>query len=158
MNCLPPQGLRQSRVVRYGANSFKELAVQQLCDAIILGRVVGGEASLCALQLQEICEIVTSVFATAVRPKMFDLDPVLHLRPRRKCLVSFESLILAAQKLQPGVTRVVVSKSDIILVAPYSGDGCRPPDVGVNFVAEGLSWGRLRYFANDFVCCFCMVA
>ena len=145
-------------MVRYGTNSFEELAVQRLCNAIMLGCVMGGEALLCALQLQEICEIVTGVFTTAVRPKMFDLDPVLCLPPQCKHLVSFESLILAAQKLQPGVTCVVISKSDIILVAPYSGDGCWPSDVGMDFVTEGLSWGCLRYFVNDFACCLCMVA
>ena len=62
-------------------NSFKELVVQQLCNAIMLGGVMSGEVSLCALQLQIVCEIITSVFTTMVRPKMFDIDLMLHLCP-----------------------------------------------------------------------------
>ena len=98
MNCLPPQGLRWSHVVQYGTNSFKELVIQQLCDAIMLGGVVSGEALLCALWLQKVCEVINSVFTTMVRPKMFDLDLVLCLHPWCKCFVCFESLIFAVQE------------------------------------------------------------
>ena len=65
-----------------------------LRNSVVLGGVVGGEASLCSLRFEEIGEVAAVVLSTAVRPKALDAYFVLSFGPSSERLVSLESLAL----------------------------------------------------------------
>ena len=114
-NSFSPEVLRQLCMVQDGTNAFKEAAVERLRHPVMLRSVVCRETAFSALLLQELREVTASVLATAVRTKSLNSRAMLSTSPRDERLVRVQSLILALEQLEVGVTSMVISKSNIIL-------------------------------------------
>jgi hypothetical protein len=82
--------------MEYSTDALEKSAVQRLCDSIVLGGIVGGETTLCALGFEEVGKLFAGVFSTAVGPKALDACFVLSFCPGRKRFVGFEGFVLAA--------------------------------------------------------------
>jgi hypothetical protein len=70
------------------------VAVEQLCDSIMLWCIVGHELLLHALLLQVFGEHPPGVLTSAIRSEAADSGSVLRPHPCRECLVGHYGLIL----------------------------------------------------------------
>lgn len=96
---------------------FEQALIKQLCNAIVLQHVVGGKVMFSALLLEKFGKIPARVFPTVVRLKSFDVCSMLSSCPGCISSISLQSLILRVQRSQLSVTRVVISKGNIILAS-----------------------------------------
>ena len=81
LNSFAPEGFGKATLVEDGLDVLEEPAVEGLCYAIVLGGVVHCEASLGALLLEEVGELLASVLATVVRAEPRDAHTMLGLGP-----------------------------------------------------------------------------
>ena len=89
--------------------------IERFDDAVMLRRIVRRETSLSPLLSKEIHKVVAGELTAAIGTKPFDMGTMLCVRPGRERLVSSERFVLHSKGLESGVTRVVVSKRDIVL-------------------------------------------
>jgi hypothetical protein len=91
---LSPQHLGEAGLVYHGTHALQEVAVERLCDSIMLQHIVGREPPLCALLLQVFGEHLPGVLASMIRSEAADGGSVLRPCPCCECLVGHYGLVL----------------------------------------------------------------
>ena len=109
--------------MKHSASALKELAVECLCYSIVLWSVMGGESAFSALLSEIISELIAHEFTATVHSEAFDLHAVLSAHPSGKGFVGIKSLVFGAQKSDVGPACVIISESNIVVMATDAESG-----------------------------------
>jgi hypothetical protein len=122
-----------------GSNTLQQGAVQPLCDAIESWSVMRGKLSGCSCGCEMSIKRAAQVLSTAVRTQDLDtLAVILGYCPRLKGFVRLERLVFGAQEKGESIAGRVIREGDEVLAALLGKNMRRPPDIGVDFIAEVL--------------------
>jgi hypothetical protein len=135
--CLPPQALGKAGRVQQGSHFLGEGAIETLCDAVQLRRVVDGESPCRSCVCEVLIESLAEVLAPLVGAQDFDGGAVLLCaRPRLVPLVDSKYIALSCEQEGGRIPGGVISEGDEISSATLGRHCGWPPYIGMYLVAE----------------------
>jgi hypothetical protein len=130
--------------MKHGLDFSENSEVKVFGHAIVLGCVMDSELVDCPLFIKVGVELSAQILAPSVSSKGFDLDSVsLSSCPHPVLLIRLKGFILGLLEVQGSKPSMIVSKTDVISVPPFSSHWGWSPQIRMDLVTKGL--GPLGY-------------